>query len=423
MNKNRRSFLKTGAGAASALVAPAIVSAQNPPSNRLRVSVMGLGRGIGHIRGLAKVPNVEIVSVCDVDSTRQMKAAKVAEELTGKKPRRYTDFRKILEDKSVDALTIAAPNHWHTLATVLACQAGKDVYVEKPGSYCPREAQLIVERARQAKKQVQLGTQRRSYPKLIEAIGRLKEGVIGELRASRCWYSNKRASIGKGVEKTPPATLDYELWQGPATGRPYKSNLIHYNWHWHWHWGNGELGNNGVHALDVARWGMGVGLPTRISCRGGRYHHDDDQETPDTAVAYFDYGNIGITWDGSSCHPRKEEELPFVKFYGEGGTMEIDVGNSYRIYDPEGKEIDNQSEAASDVPHFQNFADRIREGTRLNAPIGDAQKAAMMCHLGNIAYRTNTVVEIEKPRFPAPANNAVETLWKREYRKGWAIES
>ena len=411
----RRAFL--GTAAAPVLAAPALALGQGDPSMRLRVAVLGLSRGIGHIRALAKVPGVEIAAVCDVDSQRLAKGAADAEKATGKKPQAVGDFRKILEDTEIDALTIALPNFWHTPLSVLACEAGKHVYVEKPGSYCARESELIVAAARKHDRRVQMGNQRRSQEALAEAVQQLREGAIGMLRSARTYYSNARRSIGRGTPAAVPEHLDYELWQGPTPRRPYKSNLIHYNWHWHWHWGNGELGNNGVHALDVARWALGVSLPISSTCHGGRYHHDDDQETPDTTVATYDFGDTFMSWEGSSCHRRTADALPFVEVYGDGGCMKIDGRAGYQILDAAGKEIGGRKGDFSDVPHFQNFADAIREGSELNAEIEDAQRSALLCHLGNISYRTGKAVTM-----PMEEGEAMPEHWARQYAEGWSLE-
>ncbi|MDG2122835.1 MAG: Gfo/Idh/MocA family oxidoreductase, partial [Verrucomicrobiales bacterium] len=366
-----------------------------PPSKRLRVAVMGLSRGIAHIKSFSKVPGVEIVAVCDVDSQRLAKGVAETEKATGSKPRAVTDLRTILDDPSIDALSIAAPNFWHTPATVMACAAGKHVYVEKPGSYCAREAELITAAATKHSRKVQMGAQRRSLPLYEEFIGRLQAGDIGTLRTARCFYTNKRGSIGRGKPAQVPSHLNYELWQGPAPLRAYKDNLVHYNWHWHWHWGNGELGNNGVHALDIARWGLGVDLPNKATCSGGRYHFDDDQETPDTTTAVYDYGHVSASWEGSSCLQRKGENLPFVAFYGDSGTLLTSGRHDYKILDPEGKEIESKQAAFTDLPHFQNFVDAVRDDTPLNLPIDDAQKSALLCHIGNISYQTGKTVHLD----------------------------
>jgi predicted dehydrogenase len=419
MNSTRRRFLK--AGIASACF-PNIIRAEDAnPSGRLRVAVMGLSRGLAHIQSFSKVPNVEIAYVCDVDAERLGKGAELVEKLTGNRPQAVTDFRRILDDKNVDALSIATPNFWHAPATILACQAGKHVYVEKPGSYCAGEAERMVAVAAEHERHVQLGTQRRSYSKTREAIDRLKSGDLGTLRTGRSWYTNTRQSIGKGKPAPVPANIDYELWQGPAEALPYQDNLIHYNWHWFWHWGNGELGNNGVHALDIVRWGMGAELPVKATCAGGRYHFDDDQETPDTATAVFDFGKTSAIWEGSSCHPRAADKLPFVRFYGDKGSMDIDSGNSYRIYDGGGNVIEEVKDSAGDVPHFSNFADAIRSGAALNAPIADSYRSAMLCHYGNISYQMGVTVDIDSATGKITTPDVDPKLWQRPYRAGWGL--
>jgi predicted dehydrogenase len=329
------------------------------------------------------------------------------------------DFRRILEDKSVDILSIAAPNFWHAPATILACSAGKHVYVEKPGSQTAQEAEWMVQSARTHKRQVQMGNQRRSMPEVIEAMQKLREGAIGPVRFARCWYNNARGSIGRGKPAPVPAWLDWDLWQGPAPEQPFKDNLVHYNWHWHWHYGGGELANNGVHAIDLARWGLGVDYAQQVTCNGGRYHFDDDQETPDTTLATYHFGEKGLSWDGSSCAPRRHERLPFVSFYGDGGVLELGGGASYKILDIQGKEIHTASAPAAELPHFQNLADAIRNGTKLNAEIGDAQISTMLCHLGNIAWRSGRMLKTDSRTGRILDDAKAMQLWTREYRPGW----
>lgn len=404
--QNRRHFVRTAA--ATSLVAN--LKAANKESGKLRVGVMGLSRGKAHINNFAKLEGVEIAYVCDVDQNRLAAGAKyAAERQNGKAPKAVTDFRRILEDKDIDILSIAAPNFWHAPATILTCEAGKHVYVEKPGSHNPREAELMVAVARRTGKKVQMGNQRRSAPGFREGIEKLHSGMIGPLRYARCWYDNARKSIGKGKPAPVPFHLDYDLWQGPAPVRPYKDNLVHYNWHWHWHYGGGELANNGVHALDIARWALGVDLPKISSYTGGRYHFDDDQETPDTADATYDYGKVGMSWHGSSCLRRKHEKHSFVSIYGDGGVMSFD-GGGYRIHDNDGKLVEENVPGLNDLPHFQNFVNAIRNGEALNAEISDAQKSTMLCHLGNISYREGR--QIKGMEIP-------DNLRSREYAKGW----
>lgn len=380
---------------------------------------MGLSRGKAHIAGFSGVDNAEIVYVCDVDTNRLAGGIKyAASRQGGKEPKGVTDFREILDDKEVDVLAIAAPNFWHTPAATLACDAGKHVYVEKPGSHNAHESQLIVKVARDNNRLVQMGNQRRSLPAFREGIEKIRGGALGTLHYARCWYNNRRGSIGRGRQVAIPQWLNWKLWQGPTPERPYKDNLVHYNWHWHWHYGGGELANNGVHALDIARWGLDVDYPARVTCNGGRYHHDDDQETPDTADATYDFGKVGISWHGSSCLQRKHEKHSFVSIYGDRGVMAFE-SSGYRIYDLDGKLLEENIPPFTDLPHFQNFAAGIRDGAALNAEIKDAQKSAMMCHLGNIAYRTRSEVKLDPENRKIVDNPAADKLWKREYRKGW----
>ncbi len=411
---SRRSVLKSGA---SFLAFPALALGEEEPSNTVRVGVMGLQRGLGHIRALSRIKGVEIAAVCDVDSERLDRGVSETERYAGSTPAAYEDFRRILDDKEIDALTIAAPNHWHTPASVLACEAGKHVYVEKPASYCAEEARLIVRAAKKHKRLVQMGNQRRSNSSYAEAMQRIHEGAIGTVRSARTFYMNTRGTIGTGKRAKVPENLNYDLWQGPAPRKRYRDNLIHYNWHWRWHWGNGELGNNGIHALDLARWALDVDLPETTVCHGGRYHFDDDQETPDTTSACFDFGHVFVTWDGTSCHARIPDELPFLEVYGDEGSVKIGRLGDYQIYDADGIGIGGRKSTLSDIPHFGNFINAIRDGEPLNAEIRDAQKSTMLCHLGNIAFRTKKVV-----RTPKPGAKKKPKFWARNYEDGWEVK-
>ena len=417
--RTRRHFLQATTVAGVATSASSLRAA-NAANRKVRVGVMGLSRGIGHIRSLLGVENVEVAYVCDVDTKRVARGKVEVAKKQDTPVKGVTDFRRILEDSSVDALTIAAPNFWHAPATILACAAGKHVYVEKPGSHNGAEAQLMVAAAHKYDRRVQMGNQRRSYTKIAEAVQRLREGVIGKLYSGRCWYTNTRPSIGKGKQVGVPDYLDYDLWQGPVPERAYKSNLVHYNWHWHWDYGGGEMANNGVHSLDLVRWGLGADLPSKATYSGGRYHHDDDQETPDTGEAVLDFGNCTGIWSGSSCHRRTWEQNPFAAFYGDGGSLVLSGGNQYTLYDPKGKEIETQSAPGGDVPHFANFVESIRGDAKLNAEIGDAQKSTLLCHLSNISYRTGSTIAFdpEKSKMVNVGKDA-EALWSRTYRKGW----
>ncbi len=415
---NRRHFLQQTASAVAVLgAAPALLAADSP-GKKLVVGVMGLSRGKDHLSALLQIPNIEIAWLCEVDSSRLALAAKFVEGKQTPAPKTAQDIRRVLDDSAVDALFIAAPNFWHAPATILACAAGKHVYVEKPGSHNAREGELMVAAARKHNRKVQMGTQRRSWPGIIEAMQKLHDGAIGPVRFARSWYDNTRPTLGRGKPVPVPPTLDYPLWQGPAPDRPFVDNLVPYNWHWRWHWGGGELANNGVHALDLCRWGLGVDYPVRISYTGGRYHFKDDQETPDTGLAVFDFGKSGASFDHSSCNPRKNEKLPFVAFYGDAGSLTQD-GPGYKIYDLKGVEIASGTGPAGDKVHIENFVNAIREGAPLNQEIAEGQKSTLLCHLGNIAYRSGKEIHFDPATQKIVGDPEAAKLWTREYRPGW----
>src|SRR6058998_2914709 len=302
----RRRFVKTVSSAGLGLIAArAPLFASGSPGEKVVVCVMGLnGRGTVLAKTFAKTPNAEVASVCDVDAKVLAKAAAAVAEAQGKPVKSIGDFRRALEDKSIDALVIATPDHWHAPAAILAMSAGKHVYLEKPCGHNAREGELLVDAQRKTKRVVQMGTQQRSAPRSIEVLQAVREGLIGKPYLARAWYANTRGTIGRGKPASVPANLDYELWQGPAPRTPYKDNVIHYNWHWFHRWGTGEICNNGTHEIDVARWALGVNYPTRVTSVGGRYHFADDWEFPDTQEAGFEFeGQRAIVWHGLSCNP------------------------------------------------------------------------------------------------------------------------
>ncbi len=418
---SRRRFLAaSGAAVAGAGLALEGRLRADSPSEAVVLAVIGTGgRGAGVAEMLAGMPGVRVAALCDVDEARLGKAQTSLAAKGGSGPTAVKDLRHVLDDKSIDAVMIATPDHWHGPATILACAAGKHVYVEKPASHNPREGELMVQAARKHNRVVQLGTQRRSMPGVIEGIARLKEGAIGRVLFARGWYNNARPSIGHGKPAAVPAGLDYALWQGPAPRREYRDNVIHYNWHWFWHWGTGELGNNGIHSLDVCRWALGVDHPTRITSGGGKYHYDDDQETPDTQVVTFDFGTKGITWEGRNWHRRGFENSDFgVACYGDEGTLLFD-GGGYRVLDPHGKQTAEVKGSESQTPHFENFFACIRSGQRPNADIEIGHTSTMLSHLGNIAYRSGHTLNLDSTTHQIAGDPQAAALWSRAYEPGW----
>ncbi len=424
----RRDFLKrtsilTG-GLAAVGAAPAVQAADSP-NEKVVVAIIGCNaRGMAHIAAYLSLPNAEIGYICDVDSRAVAKGIAAVAKKQQRKPQGVTDFRTILDNKAVDAVSIATPDHWHAPATILACTAGKHVYVEKPGSHNLHESALMVAAARKHKRVVQMGNQRRSWPWVIESIEALHAGELGHVYLARGWYTNHRTSIGHGKAVPVPEWLDYSLWEGPAPERPYHDNVIHYNWHWFWNWGTGELGNNGVHMLDLARWGLEVQLPRRVTCGGNRYFYQDDWETPDTMAATFDFGDKGIVFDSQSCAPRGFEGSSVgVNFYGEKGCMAV-AGNACTIYDLNNKVVrEIKAERGGlfgyDSAHFNNFLEGIREGKELRSEIEEGQKSTILCHLGNIAWRTGHTVNFDPEKRKILGDEAAEALVSRAYRPGW----
>jgi predicted dehydrogenase len=419
---NRRKFF--GQAAAGSLAMGTLLrrsaAAQDTPARTVVVGVMGLSRGRSLMMSFAEQPGVVVKYVCDPDQSRAESGAKLLEGTVGKAPQIADDFRRILDDAEVDVLVCAAPNHWHAPATILACAAGKHVYVEKPCCHNPHEGELMVQAARKANRAVQMGSQRRSGPGTIEAIQKLREGVIGRVYLARSWYSNLRASIGIGKPAAVPAGLNYDLWQGPAPRVPYVDNRIPYNWHWFWHWGNGELGNNGIHALDLCRWGLGAEFPIRVTSSGGRYRYEDDQETPDTQTVCLEFeGRRQITWEGLSCnkHDRK-----FVTFYGEGGALDLEGNGTYTVFDANDKEVGKfGTPSVGDIEHIVNLLDAIRNDKplSLNAEIAEGHKSTLLCHLGNIAQRTGRTLRTDPQNGHILDDAEAMKFWRREYEKGW----
>jgi predicted dehydrogenase len=414
---DRRRFLGAAASTGLALAASGRVLGAN---DRVVVGVMGMGgRGTSLAETFQRQSNVEVAYVCDPDRSRADRATAAVAKVEGAKtPQAVQDFRRMLEDKDVDVLVVATCNHWHAPGAILGCSAGKHVYVEKPCSHNAREGELMVAAARKNDRRVQMGNQRRSWPRVIEAMEVLHGGELGRVYYAQAYYTNNRPTIGHGKATSPPSGLDYDLWQGPAPRKAFRDNYLHYNWHWFWHWGNGELGNNGIHTIDLCRWGLGVDYPSHVTSAGGRFRFEDDQETPDTnMVAYTFEDGKTIAWEGLSCN-RVPGRIGDVVFHAEKGILAIN-DRGYTVYDPAGKEVRKVSGPGGDAIHIANFLAAVRGEAKLNSEIEEGHKSTLLCHLGNIAYRTGRALKCDPKQGHIRGDREAMALWAREYEKGW----
>jgi predicted dehydrogenase len=403
-------------------------------NDRLNFAVIGLNsRGYAHLDSLKANKSVaRITHVCDVDKNILNKFAEATQKEMGEAPIADQDFRRALEQKDVDAISIAAPDHWHTPMAIAGLQAGKHVYVEKPCSHNPAEGQLLVQAQQKYGKLVQMGNQQRSSDYSIEIVQKIHDGLIGRAYYAKAWYSNVRKSIGTGKEVPVPAQLDWDLWQGPAPRRPYKDNVHPYNWHWFKIWGTGEALNNGTHEVDVCRWALGVDFPKQVTSSGGRYQFKDDWQFYDTLVTSFEYENKLLSWEGKSCQG--------MKFYGRDrgcaimgttGTVVLDR-DGYEIYDLGGKKTSEykagSSTSSSDTvgrdsmtdAHFANFIAGIRKGDKLNSPVSVGNVTVTMLQLSNIAWEVQRELHLDTKDGSILNDAEAMKMWGREYEKGWA---
>jgi predicted dehydrogenase len=428
----RRDFLKaTGAIGLASLANGGAAFAAN---EKVVVAVVGLhSRGKNLIEGFAGYKNSEVKYVVDVDTRYFGDALKKAAEFQKKKPDTLQDFRKALDDKDIDAIAIAAPDHWHTPMAIMALQAGKHVYVEKPCGHNPAEGELLIKAQEKYGLKVQMGNQRRSLPVCQQMIQEIKDGLIGNVYYANTWYTNNRAPIGFGKEVAIPDSLDFELWQGPAPRTAYRSNIHPYNWHWFWRWGTGEALNNGTHEIDVARWALGVDFPVRVTSAGGRYHYvgKDDWEAYDTQTISieFEEGKC-ISWEGRSCSKYTPHgDGRGVTISGSEGAIEY-LSDRYTVFDNAGKLVKevgkgakadtaNTSDPGLKDNHQGNLVDAIRGEAKVNSPIQEGHKSVLLCQLGNIALRSGSMLNIDPKNGHIIKNKEAQKLWSREYEPGW----
>ena len=434
-----RRTMMTGAGAALGVAISARSYAQIKGANdRLRVAVVGVnGRGQAHLSAFSKQPNVAITHIADVDSDVLAKRAGEFAARGNAPVKTERDYRRLFDNKAVDIVTVATPDHWHAKLGVDALDAGKHCYLEKPIGIAPAEGEALIAAQKRTRRQLQVGNQQRSSPETQQLLALVPAGELGDVYEAQTWYANNRKSIGNGTEIAPPPNLDWDMWQGPRPRGNYRSNLVHYNWHWFWKYGTGEICNNAMHELDVARWLMGLTYPKTVSARGARhFYKGDDWEMYDSLALNLEYeGDRAIRWNGQSCNG----QLTYgrgrgVLLLGTKGSAVVDR-NGFELYDLAGKPIREVKAAATsettgtvgegvlDVYHARNFVDVIRgQASALASPIAEGHVSTTLCHLGNMAYRTNSVLTVD-PATGKPASAEAMKLWSVAYQPGWEVRA
>ena len=430
---SRRTFLRTAGAAALTAASYSRVLGAN---DRVNVAVVGLGgRGQNHMDAYLDIAGCRIAALCDVNQAALERGqAKVAKKTGEAAPKGYGDMKDVFADKDVDAVSMPLPNHWHALATIWACQAGKDVYIEKPACYNMFEGRQMIAAARKYKRMVQVGSQSRSMPHKIKAMQLLADGLIGPVHTAKGLCFKRRKSIGHVADlDQPPAGIDWDKFLGPAPMRKYNELRFKYNWHWFWDTGNGDIGNQGVHEMDLARWGMGnVGMPAAVTSTGGKYAYTDDQETPNTQFASFDYGGRqiqfevrGVLTGGEGDLVRRGGNYVGDLYYGTDGWMAVD-GAGFQVYKGESSEkvMDEKSTPGKDtVPHMENFiaACKSRNYKDLHADVEIGVASADLCHLANIAYRLGRTLKFDPAKMNFGNDAEANKMMTRVYRKTYVV--
>ncbi len=425
----RRSFVKTSAGMAAVAAAPIFIPAKVFGANdTIRVAVLGVnGRGKNHIEEFEKLKKVQVVALCDPDLSVLQECADAYGKRFNKTYRIVQDLRRIFDDREIDAVSIATPNHWHALAAIWACQAGKDVYVEKPASHNIYEGRKLVEAAVKYDRIVQNGVQLRSSKAIREAVELLHNGIIGRVYMARGVVFRWRPSIGRKGFEPAPDTLDYDLWLGPAPYRPFSRDWVHYNWHWQWDFGNGDIGNQGIHETDLCLWGLDVGLPRRITALGGKFLWDDSKEVPEVLTALFHYPEEKkmIQFEVRPWCTNTEDGVKVGNiFYGEKGFMKIYGYEKYETWlmtGPEKYEKGPSGEAGGD--HFANFIDAVRAHDKrlLNGPVETAHLSSALAHLANISFRLGRLLEFDADSETFVNDPEANAMLSRTYRAPYVV--
>ncbi|MBM4074848.1 MAG: Gfo/Idh/MocA family oxidoreductase [Planctomycetes bacterium] len=394
---SRRQFLGRSAQRAAGMavgvvglgstVAAVGLSQSGSPMSKIGLGIIGVRNQGRQIAGeLLKIPDVEVRGLCDVDESQFAPSVRLIAESTSVSPTCVTDFRRLLDDPAIDAVVIATPDHWHVPMTLAAVQSGRDVYLESPATHSIEEGEFLIGASQSSHQILQIGLQQRSGTHFRSAVDLVKSGRLGRVRLAKAWVVHRRKPIGHRSPSDIPEHVDYQAWLGPAPARPFQLNRFHFNWRWFWDYGGGELAHWGVHMLDVARWGLSVDIPNRVSAVGGKYSFDDDQETPDTLSVQYDFGDRAIQWEHrlwSSSYP--EGRSSAVAFYGDKGTLIVDRGG-WKVYDSSESAVSENSELLG--PHLQNFIESIRNRSTPHADIVTGVSSANLCHWGNLAYRS-----------------------------------
>ena len=432
---DRRTFLHGSAAAtALALSQDAPARANRSPNDRVTVCVMGVrGRGGSLLKTFSALPDVDVKYVCDLDESVLAGGVSQAAAITGRKPQGIKDFRRALEDKLVDAIVMGTPDHWHALPTIFACQAEKDVYVEKPDGHNILEGRTMVAAMKKYGRIVQLGTQARSGLMQQSAMNYIAAGNLGKVRFAKAWESSRQGSIGHPPDGKPPSGVDYDLWLGSAPKRPFNPRRFHSSWRWFFDYGTGDLGNDGVHRLDVARWALAtaiaaqgeppLGLPRSVSAHGGKYYFDDAQEWPDTLMVTYDYPGYVLTyemrvWNGYPLHGEAEG----AAVHGDQGYVVI--GNRrWRAFDNRGQEVKAEPGTDNSVGHARNFIDCMRNREKPNADLETVgHPSSLLCHLGNAAWRVGHTIQFDPDSYSFGADSAANAYLTRPvYRKPWLL--
>ena len=423
MNRLTRRSLLAYSGAAGGLLLSNNVS-KAAPSERVNLCVVGVrGRGMTLARNFAKLPNSQITHVCDVNEARFAASIKTISDIQNTAPKPVRDLRRVLEDKSVDAIVVATPDHWHALATIWACQAGKHVYVEKPISHNLFEGWQMVQAARNYQRAVQVGTQMRSVAHYLEAVEFLRSGRLGRVHMAKAWNSQLRRRVPSVPDGPVPSGLDWDIWQGPAPERPYNDNRYTYGWRWLWDYGNGDMGNDGVHDLDIARWGLGVEYPEQVHCTGSKLQFTDDiQETPDTQIVTFTFpDNKILVYEQRLWSPYNQEGFENgVAFYGNAGYMLIGR-RGWKVVEKGNRVVFDRQVEISDLPHLSNFLNAVQSGAELNCEIEQGYRSTLLVHLGNLSYRVARPLRFDAATQTLPDDPEADELLKRRGRKEFII--